>query len=249
VHSPTHTHERAPARSHLALRKTRADKWRCSFILRSPLPPTSCLVPVDVTGVPCLYVFVDIQMDVDHLVDTVRLNFPKGARQRGCLVTPARVTPLALAWGRVGCFGGYEWCTNAEEPGVPRNSGRVQGFASVLRREACRWPNVWLGGAFGRWLAPQSPVARPHVRACDPVANPTLRPPSRVRAGARLLLAGTIQFSSAVQVAKARLAADYPGMEVPKCKPLSPGEVRPSFPTPPLLPLGVHPPPPGHHRS
>lgn len=44
--------------------------------------------------------------------------------------------------------------------------------------------------------------------------------------GTRLLLAGTIQFSSAVQVAKARLAGDYPGLEVPKCKPLSPGEVR-----------------------
>ncbi|KIY97597.1 putative Diphthamide biosynthesis protein 1 [Monoraphidium neglectum] len=92
----------------------------------------SCLVPVDVTGVPCLYVFVDIQMDVDHLVDTVRLNFPKGAR---------------------------------------------------------------------------------------------------------LLLAGTIQFSSAVQVAKARLAADYPGMEVPKCKPLSPGEVLGC--TAPVVPAGL----------
>ncbi|PNH00630.1 Diphthamide biosynthesis protein 1, partial [Tetrabaena socialis] len=30
----------------------------------------SCLVPVDVTGLPCLYVFVDIAVDVDHLVDT-----------------------------------------------------------------------------------------------------------------------------------------------------------------------------------
>ena len=28
----------------------------------------SCLVPVDVTGIPCLYVFVDISFDVDHLV-------------------------------------------------------------------------------------------------------------------------------------------------------------------------------------
>jgi len=32
----------------------------------------SCLVPVDVTAVPCLYVFVDIKIDVPHLVDTVR---------------------------------------------------------------------------------------------------------------------------------------------------------------------------------
>ncbi|GIM17106.1 hypothetical protein Vretimale_19640 [Volvox reticuliferus] len=35
----------------------------------------SCLVPVDVTGLPCLYVFVDIAVDVDHLVATIKLNF------------------------------------------------------------------------------------------------------------------------------------------------------------------------------
>ncbi|KAK9284390.1 hypothetical protein L1049_023561 [Liquidambar formosana] len=34
----------------------------------------SCLVPIDSTNIPCLYVFVDIQIDVDRLVDTVRLN-------------------------------------------------------------------------------------------------------------------------------------------------------------------------------
>jgi 2-(3-amino-3-carboxypropyl)histidine synthase len=50
----------------------------------------SCLVPVGVTNLPCLYVFVDIQMDVDHLVDCVRLNFPAGGRAR------ARARGLAL---------------------------------------------------------------------------------------------------------------------------------------------------------
>ncbi|WJX60134.1 2-(3-amino-3-carboxypropyl)histidine synthase [Trifolium repens] len=34
----------------------------------------SCLVPIDSTKIPCLYVFVDIKIDVDHLVDTIRLN-------------------------------------------------------------------------------------------------------------------------------------------------------------------------------
>ncbi|KAK7307985.1 hypothetical protein VNO77_41522 [Canavalia gladiata] len=34
----------------------------------------SCLVPIDSTTIPCLYVFVDIKINVDHLVDTVRLN-------------------------------------------------------------------------------------------------------------------------------------------------------------------------------
>ena len=39
----------------------------------------SCLVPVDVTGVPCLYVFVDIKFDVAHLVECVKHNFTAGS--------------------------------------------------------------------------------------------------------------------------------------------------------------------------
>ncbi|KAL7753437.1 Diphthamide biosynthesis protein 1 [Sorochytrium milnesiophthora] len=40
----------------------------------------SCLVPVDVTKIKTLYVFVDIQIDIQHLVDTVRHNFETGKR-------------------------------------------------------------------------------------------------------------------------------------------------------------------------
>ncbi len=32
----------------------------------------SCLVPVDVTRLPCMYVFVDIKMDLQHFLATVR---------------------------------------------------------------------------------------------------------------------------------------------------------------------------------
>uniref|UniRef100_A0A2P2JT88 2-(3-amino-3-carboxypropyl)histidine synthase subunit 1 n=1 Tax=Rhizophora mucronata TaxID=61149 RepID=A0A2P2JT88_RHIMU len=34
----------------------------------------SCLVPIDVTKIPCLYVFVEIKIDVDRLVNTIKLN-------------------------------------------------------------------------------------------------------------------------------------------------------------------------------
>ncbi len=34
----------------------------------------SCLVPVDHTAVPCLYVFVDIKIDVEHLIESVRYD-------------------------------------------------------------------------------------------------------------------------------------------------------------------------------
>jgi len=40
----------------------------------------SCLVPIDVTEMSVLYVFVDIKIDILHLVDTIKLNFKKGAR-------------------------------------------------------------------------------------------------------------------------------------------------------------------------
>lgn len=36
----------------------------------------SCLVPVDVTAMPCMYVFVDIAVDLEHFIETVRINFP-----------------------------------------------------------------------------------------------------------------------------------------------------------------------------
>ncbi|BFZ53436.1 Diphthamide biosynthesis protein 1 [Savitreella phatthalungensis] len=39
----------------------------------------SCLVPVDVTGIKTLYVFVDIAIDADHLVKTLRRNLDKGS--------------------------------------------------------------------------------------------------------------------------------------------------------------------------
>ncbi|XP_027361133.1 2-(3-amino-3-carboxypropyl)histidine synthase subunit 1 [Abrus precatorius] len=40
----------------------------------------SCLVPIDSTTIPCLYVFVDIKINVDHFVDTVRLNLESRAK-------------------------------------------------------------------------------------------------------------------------------------------------------------------------
>ncbi|KAJ1549287.1 Diphthamide biosynthesis protein 1, partial [Nowakowskiella sp. JEL0078] len=40
----------------------------------------SCLVPVDVTSIKTLYVFVDIGIDAKHFVETVRHNFEKGSK-------------------------------------------------------------------------------------------------------------------------------------------------------------------------
>ncbi|CCG80788.1 Diphthamide biosynthesis protein [Taphrina deformans PYCC 5710] len=39
----------------------------------------SCLVPVDITTIKALYVFVDIGIDIKHLVNTLRRNMPTGS--------------------------------------------------------------------------------------------------------------------------------------------------------------------------
>ncbi|KAK4276345.1 hypothetical protein QN277_019303 [Acacia crassicarpa] len=40
----------------------------------------SCLVPIDSTTIPCLYVFVDIKINVDHMIDTIRLNLQSSGK-------------------------------------------------------------------------------------------------------------------------------------------------------------------------
>ncbi|XP_010458072.1 PREDICTED: diphthamide biosynthesis protein 1-like [Camelina sativa] len=40
----------------------------------------SCLVPIDSTKIPCLYVFVDIQIDVKCLLNTIHLNLTSDAK-------------------------------------------------------------------------------------------------------------------------------------------------------------------------
>lgn len=49
----------------------------CDFLIHYA---HSCLVPVDVTGIKVLYVFVTIDIDTDHLLGTLTHHFPAGSR-------------------------------------------------------------------------------------------------------------------------------------------------------------------------
>ncbi|CAB4476975.1 unnamed protein product [Rhizophagus irregularis] len=40
----------------------------------------SCLVPVNITTIKTLYVFVDISIDTDHFINTIKLNFENGKK-------------------------------------------------------------------------------------------------------------------------------------------------------------------------
>lgn len=49
----------------------------CDFLIHYA---HSCLVPVDVTGIKVLYVFVTIEIDTEHLLSTLTHHFPAGSR-------------------------------------------------------------------------------------------------------------------------------------------------------------------------
>lgn len=49
----------------------------CDFIVHYA---HSCLVPIDITLIKVLYVFVTIAIDENHLINTIRLNFDQGSR-------------------------------------------------------------------------------------------------------------------------------------------------------------------------
>lgn len=49
----------------------------CDFIVHYA---HSCLVPIDVTTIKILYVFVTISVEEDHIIKTLKKNFPVGAR-------------------------------------------------------------------------------------------------------------------------------------------------------------------------
>ena len=40
----------------------------------------SCLIPIQRTQIPILYVFVELQINVDHLVNTIHANVPEDQR-------------------------------------------------------------------------------------------------------------------------------------------------------------------------
>ncbi|WIA41194.1 hypothetical protein OEZ86_004809 [Tetradesmus obliquus] len=154
----------------------------------------SCLVPVDVTCIPCLYVFVDIQVDVDHLVDTIQLNFPPlpagaaaGAQQQQQQQQEPAAEQQQLQSLRLS--------TAADDSSQQQEPQQQQQQASSQQQQQ--------QASSQQQQHQQQQQTRPQ----------------------QLVLAGTIQFSSALQVTKQRLASEYPNLSIPKVRPLSPGEV------------------------
>ena len=63
----------------------------------------SCLVPISAMAVDVMYVFVEIAIDLAHLVDSVRLNFPEGTQALADAPTSSRRRSSTYAFGPRGC--------------------------------------------------------------------------------------------------------------------------------------------------
>jgi 2-(3-amino-3-carboxypropyl)histidine synthase len=154
----------------------------------------SCLVPVDITSIPCLYVFVDIQIDIDHLVDTVRLNFPANTSDTGDAAATTTAAGAAAAAAAAAADGVQSRMHDAED------SPQTSRDTSSQQQQQQHQPRA------------EQQQQQEQQHKLQPPPQPAVHEPPN------LVVAGTIQFSSAIQLAKQRLAAEYPSLVIPKCR-------------------------------
>lgn len=117
----------------------------------------SCLVPVDqTTGIKVLYVFVDIQIDALHFVDSVKLNFPQATRL-AFVSTIQFVATLHLAAKELRTVG-YQVDVPQSKPLSP---GEILGCTAP--RIAAHASVIYLGD--GRFHLEAAMIANPRLAA------------------------------------------------------------------------------------
>ena len=130
----------------------------------------SCLVPISSTSVKMLYVFVDIIIDVQHLVECVRLSFDPATTRLAVMGT------IQFA----SCFGPTR--TRLLEAGFvdvvipqarPLSSGEVLGCTSPDLGEMCAGLDAYVFVADGRFHLESVMIANPSLPAYryDPYAK------------------------------------------------------------------------------
>ncbi|KAK9124440.1 hypothetical protein Sjap_014042 [Stephania japonica] len=122
----------------------------------------SCLIPIDFTKVPSFYVFVEIKIDVDRLIDTIRLNFGE---------TIEKLHKLALA-GTIQFSGAIRAAkTRLESEGFevlvpqskPLSAGEVLGCTAPTMPTSSA--DVAIFVADGRFHLEAFMIANPEIRA------------------------------------------------------------------------------------
>jgi hypothetical protein len=132
-----------------------------------------------------------LQVDVDHLVDTIRLNFP----------------PLP-----------------AGAAAADAQQQQQQQDAAVVEQQQ-QLQSLSFSAAGSRSSSQQQDHQQQQQQQDTIQQQEQQQQSLQHTRPQQLVLAGTIQFSSALQVARQRLLSNYPGLSIPKVRPLSPGEV------------------------
>ncbi|KAG8223151.1 hypothetical protein J437_LFUL000574 [Ladona fulva] len=119
----------------------------------------SCLVPVTVTEIPMLYVFVDIQIDLDHFIETIHFNFPPAeTSNRLALVSTIQFVKSLHAAAKVLKEKGHHIVLPQSRPLSP---GEVLGCTAASVPDVDKV--VYLGD--GRFHLEAAMIANPHLRA------------------------------------------------------------------------------------
>jgi len=116
----------------------------------------SCLVPIDVSSINMLYVFVEIGIDVAHLLRSLKSNFPKETRMAlaGTIQFAAAIAAVA---GEVQKEFEHVLIPQAR----PLSKGEVLGCTSP-RFEGC---DIVVFVSDGRFHLESMMIANPHIRA------------------------------------------------------------------------------------
>lgn len=178
----------------------------------------SCLVPVDNTVVPCLYVFVDIKIDVDRLISTVNLNLKQRLVFEEKEEEPIKKDLLFIE---------QDFVSHEEKPAQTLFSHEYKSTKDLVFDGEKPTKDFVCDEEKPR---KDSLVPDEKKPTKDNLVNDEKKP------ARTLVLAGTIQFGTAIRAAKPELEKSGFRVLVPQSKPLSAGEVLGC--TAPSIPMG-----------
>jgi 2-(3-amino-3-carboxypropyl)histidine synthase len=121
----------------------------------------SCLVPIQHTVIPCLYVFVEITIDVQHLVDCVDLTFSGTNKPHVHLLGTIQFRH-ALSQAR-DILNSKGYATSIPQA-KPLSPGEVLGCTSPVLADEIDMDAIVLFVADGRFHLESTLISNPHIR-------------------------------------------------------------------------------------
>ncbi|KAF8398334.1 hypothetical protein HHK36_017261 [Tetracentron sinense] len=120
----------------------------------------SCLIPIDSTKIPSLYVFVEIKIDVDRLIDTVKLNVNAMSTKKLALAGTIQFSAAIRAAKHALECAGFEVLVPQSRP---LSAGEVLGCTSPTIPKGCADAVIFV--ADGRFHLEAFMIANPKIKA------------------------------------------------------------------------------------